>query len=146
MSTTAGDLASRPAATCRSADTVEQVARVMSERNVGSVVVVDDDRRPIGMITDRDLVLRVLSQGRDGSLGVAEAMTREVATVTESASPLDAARQMMVRSCRRLPVVSDDTGRVVGVISADDVLNRASEEVDAITHCLAPRRRQLLTR
>jgi signal-transduction protein with cAMP-binding, CBS, and nucleotidyltransferase domain len=146
MALTSADLAHRPAATCASSATVEQAARIMAERNVGSVVVVDDDRQPVGIVTDRDLVIRSLAAGDEPGKAVRDVMTHELASVAESSSPLDAARQMALRGCRRLPVVSDDTGRVIGVVAADDLLEGATEQIEAISRCLAPMRRGLVVR
>jgi CBS domain-containing protein len=144
MTLLVGDLASRPPATCRPHDTVQSAARIMAQRNVGSVVVVDDDRCAVGMLTDRDLVLRVVAPGHALDTPVVAVMSTDVVTIPDTATVLDAARQMMSRSCRRLPVVDEATGHVRGVISADDVLNRTGEEIDAINHCLAPMRRHLV--
>jgi signal-transduction protein with cAMP-binding, CBS, and nucleotidyltransferase domain len=132
MASNSGDLASHPPVVCRSQDSVASVARVMVAHDVGCVVVVDEDERPIGIVTDRDLAVRVLARGLPGATEVASVMTHGVATVAQSASPMVAARQMALRGCRRLPVVSDAYGHVVGVVSADDLLREDSEELDAI--------------
>ena len=135
MAAIAAELASRPAVVCQPAETVESVARTMIEAKVGCVVVIDDAERPIGIVTDRDLAVRVLAQGLPASTPVADVMTFDVVTVTESAGPLDAARQMEARECRRLPVLSDGYGHVMGVVSADDLLRLDTAEMDAIVRC-----------
>lgn len=108
---------------------VAEVARVMRTEDVGSLPIVTDADRVVGMVTDRDLVLRVLAKDLDPhKTVVADACTEdpEVATASES---LDAALQRMAqKQVRRLPVV-DDGGRLVGILAQADVArtSQASE-------------------
>ncbi len=119
-----GQLCSRPPVVCDQDEPIRQVARLMLEHDVGAVVIVDADDRPVGIVTDRDLSLRSLARGLDPTGSVASVMTTSAVTVGEHVDALDAARHMGTRHCRRLPVVDDD-GRVVGVISADDLTGRS---------------------
>jgi signal-transduction protein with cAMP-binding, CBS, and nucleotidyltransferase domain len=130
-----GEFASRPAIACPAPTPLVQVARIMHERNVGAVVVIDHDRHAVGIVTDRDLALRGLARGLLPDAPVDEVMSHEVVAVGERADALDAARQMAIRGCRRLPVVSED-GVVVGMVTADDLLERAGEEVDPVVRAL----------
>ncbi len=68
-------------------------------------------------------------------------MSHEVASIIESAALVDAARQMGLRRCRRLPVLDDD-GRIVGVISTDDLLEQADDEFAGVVRAVGPQRRQ----
>ena len=120
-----GELCSRPAVVCEGADEIGRVAHLMLEHDVGSVVVVDPDLRPVGMVTDRDLSLRSLTHGLGPQAPVSRVMSPVAVTVAEWVDTWDAARQMGERGCRRLPVI-DDQGRVVGVISADDLTGRST--------------------
>lgn len=103
-------------------------ARRMRDRNVGSLVVVDRERHPFGLITDRDLTMRVLAEGRDPNQTlVSEVMTRLPHTVREEAPIEEALGLMRSGAFRRLPVVDQDR-RLVGVLCLDDVLGLLAEE------------------
>jgi len=109
-------------------ESAQAAAQRMATRNVGTLVVVDSDRRPIGILTDRDLALTVVAMGRDArKVHVREVMTRGVATVTET-TPIEMALELMRRrGVRRLPVVGEDKA-LVGILSVDDVLSLLIDE------------------
>jgi CBS domain-containing protein len=111
---------------------VRAVAQRMREANVGTVVVQDERGRPAGILTDRDLALRVIAEDKDPRMTpVLEVMTSVPKSVTEDTA-IDAALAMMrAEKCRRLPVVGRD-GRLVGVLSLDDVLELLAEEFGTI--------------
>jgi CBS domain-containing protein len=88
--------------------------------------VVDDEGRVAGVVTDRDIALRAVGRELSPDTEVGAIMSREVASVSLTADIGTAARQMATRACRRLPVV-DDRGRVVAVVSADDLYRVGSE-------------------
>jgi CBS domain-containing protein len=118
----------------RSVDSAEMsetailAARRMRDRNVGSLVVVDRERHPLGLITDRDLAVRVLAEGRDATQTlISEVMTRLPHTVREETPIEEALGLMRSGACRRLPVVDQDR-RLVGVLCLDDVLDLLAEE------------------
>ncbi|MET9338916.1 CBS domain-containing protein [Nonomuraea sp. NPDC003804] len=115
------------------------VARQMDHSGVGSVVV-SDGQEVIGIVTDRDLVLRVLGQGGDGQAQVRQVMTRDPATVRPD-DDLDVAVEMFRRSAfRRLPVV--EAGTVIGLLSVDDLLLRVNQ---LTADLLRPLARQIST-
>jgi CBS domain-containing protein len=100
---------------------VVDVADAMDEHSVGSVVVVDDAGRPIGIVTDRDLVRRVVAAGRDpGKTTARDVMTRDPVTISRGEPLSSLIEKARVHRIRRLPVV--DGGRLVSLISLDDVL------------------------
>lgn len=108
---------------CTLHDPVETAARLMAEHDCGAVPVVDDplNRRPVGMITDRDIVLRLVVAGRAvANCQVREAMTPDPVTLHSSATFVDCARVMWERRVRRV-VVLDDRGRVVGMVTDGDL-------------------------
>jgi CBS domain-containing protein len=113
-------------------ESVQVAANRMNARNVGTLVVIDEDKRPIGILTDRDLAVRVVGKGLDpGATAVSAIMSPAPDTVTEN-SAIEAAISTMRRlSHRRLPVVDDD-GHLVGLISLDDILDLLSEEFTEI--------------
>ena len=113
-------------------EAVRVAADRMRQRNVGTLVVLDAEKRPLGIITDRDLVTRVLAEDRDplGTL-VRDVMTEVPRTIEESASLSTALHLMSIGTFRRIPVV-DDEGRLVGLIGLDDVLHLLAEEMTEV--------------
>jgi len=111
-------------------------AQRMHSRNVGWLVVVSNEQRPVGLLTDRDLVVRVIAECRDPHKTlVGQVMTQLPQTVREEATIEDALRLMRCGPYRRLPVVGAD-GRLVGVLSLDDVLDLLAEEFGDIGRLL----------
>jgi len=136
----------RDVATVRPSDALLDVARVMRDRHVGDVVVVGDGegRRPIGILTDRDIVVGIVAVTPDKleMLRVEDVMNRELATVKSSAA-LDAAlRTMRERGVRRLPVVGAD-GRLAGIVTFDDLVAALARELgDLATVVVRERQRE----
>jgi signal-transduction protein with cAMP-binding, CBS, and nucleotidyltransferase domain len=132
-----GDICTRKVVYCERDTRVPQVAQLMRNHNAGDVIVVDPARgegkvRPVGVVTDRDLVLEVLAQGvAPDALTAGELMHEGVSTAGENESVYDAVWQMRSRNVRRLPVV-DDEGYLVGLLSFDDVIGFLSQEMAQI--------------
>ncbi len=111
---------------------IVEVARIMREQHVGSVVVVDERGAPCGIVTDRDLVVEVLAMEADtGSLRVADIMSPNPVTVSEDMDMDDALASMRMAGVRRAPVV-DDEGLLSGLVSVDDMLVQMSSELNDI--------------
>jgi CBS domain-containing protein len=123
-----GRICQREVDLAEASESVRDAARRLRHRGVGSLVVVDAERRPVGIVTDRDLVLRVLAEGKDiDETTVREVMTTEVESV-EDATPIETALALMRSgTVRRLPVVDRD-GRLTGLVSVDDILLLLVEE------------------
>jgi CBS domain-containing protein len=121
------------------ADSVLEAARVMRESDVGTVVVLGGGRRPVGILTDRDVMIRCVAEGLDpAATPVREVMTGPVSGVNESMPIEDALQHMAGLHTRRLIVV-DAEGGLVGILALDDVLELLSEEVASIGRLLAHR-------
>jgi CBS domain-containing protein len=117
-------------------ETVWQAAERMHQRAVGTLVVIDGDKKPVGIVTDRDLVERVLAKLLDpGATNVGQVMTRAPETVSEQDAIEHAITVMRRERCRRLPVV-DDNGQLVGLLSLDDVLQLLAEELTSVGQLL----------
>jgi len=117
-------------------DSVQLAARRMLDRNVGSLVVVNEDHEPIGIVTDRDLTLRVLAEGLEpATLTVGQVMSRGVHVVNETTPIEDVLRVMRSGPYRRIPVV-DASGRLVGLVTLDDILDLIAEEFNSIGRLL----------
>jgi CBS domain-containing protein len=100
-------------------------ARLMADRKVGSVAVREGGKL-IGLVTERDLVSRVLARGDSGSMPIGEAMRVDVPNITSGASEAECANQMRDHFTRHLLVV--DEGRVVGIVSMRDVIQLMLDE------------------
>jgi CBS domain-containing protein len=121
------------------ADTQESVwkaAERMLQRNVGTLVILDSREQPLGIITDRDLVTRVMAANKNPhTTTVGEIMTIDPATIRENTSIEVALGRMQGGVCRRMLVVDED-GRLVGVLSLDDVMLLLGEEMSEIVRLL----------
>jgi CBS domain-containing protein len=129
-----GKICSRVLATASPDETVRAAARRMAEYEVGDLVVLDVDRhtRAIGMVTDRDIVLRCVAAKLDpDQTRVADVMTAPAQAVAETTS-IEGALSLMAKTGTRRLVVTGDGERVVGIVSLDDVLQLLSEEAGAI--------------
>jgi CBS domain-containing protein len=116
--------------TCTSRATVTEAARLMRDHHVGAVIVVDD-KRPVGIVTDRDLTIEVLASSLAGETAVKDVMTPDPACVHDEAGLADAAQLMREHGVRRLPVVTSD-GELFGVITLDDILSLLGEELASL--------------
>lgn len=109
-----------------------EAARLMREHHVGSLVVVDETgagRVPVGMITDRDIVVAAVAKEVDPrTVTAGEIMGPELMVARETDSELDVLRTMRRRGIRRMPVV-DGAGWLVGLITLDDLLGLLAEEL-----------------
>lgn len=112
-------------ATAQPDSTLEEVASMMKSEDTGAIPVLDEDEL-VGIITDRDIVLRCIAEGRDATeTNVEDILSEDLVTIEPDADVELAARLMSERQIRRLPVVED--GMLVGVISLGDI---AVKEVD----------------
>jgi CBS domain-containing protein len=109
--------------TCSSDDSVLDAVMRMAEKNYGSVVVVDGDRRVIGMMTERDIFRRVVAERRDPTTTrVADVMTRELRLARADDEMLDWLRIMSNERFRRLPIVDGD-GRLISIMTQGDFVS-----------------------
>jgi CBS domain-containing protein len=100
----------------------------MNSRNVGTLVVLDEEKHPIGIVTDRDLAIRVVGKGLDpGSTPVGSLMTQLPEVVNEDTA-IEAALGTMRRGPHRRVLVVNDQRELVGLLSLDDILELLSEE------------------
>jgi CBS domain-containing protein len=105
---------------------VVEAARLMRDEDVGSVPIVEGDKLA-GTVTDRDIAIRVVAEGKDpSSVTVGEIASRELVTVDPKQHLDDALRLMARHQVRRLPVVEED-GTLVGIVAQKDVAMNASE-------------------
>lgn len=123
----AGNFCARFVDTAHAKETVLVAARRMHDRNVGSLVVVNDHQRPIGIVTDRDLTVRSLAKSLDPARTLlADVMTGHPKVASQSASLTECVGIMRNGPFRRLPIV-DESGELFGVLTLDDVLENLAD-------------------
>lgn len=129
-----GDVMSADVETISPDATIEEAAQQMRDGDFGVVPVVDGENL-IGIITDRDIVVRAIAEGRGLGTPVEEAMSEGVICVREDDSVEEAARVMSDNQIRRLPVV-DDGGALVGIVSLGDLAVESSDR-EAVDEALS---------
>ena len=123
------DVARTAVVTATTDQTAGNLATLMKEENVGCVVIEADDE-PIGIVTDRDLVVTVLeSRSKPSEVTAGEIMTETPVTVDVDTGILKATESMYEASVRRMPIV-DENDKVAGIITMDDLLVLLTDELD----------------
>jgi CBS domain-containing protein len=116
-------------------ETVLEAAQIMRRHHVGDVVVVEERggrRVPVGIVTDRDLVLEVMAPQIDpATITVRDILTTDLVTIKKDAGLFEAIEYMHAKGVRRLPVV-DDNGGLIGILTLDDLIELLSDEMTAL--------------
>jgi CBS domain-containing protein len=123
------DVMTKTPVSCLTSDSVMKVAQLMGRDNIGSLLVIDSEetQKLIGIVTDRDLALKVLSEGRDAkSTKVETVMTRNVVTCHPEDDLQKALDAMAQHQLRRMPVVDNDN-RILGIIAQADIATRLDQ-------------------
>lgn len=138
-----GELCSREVVFVTRETGLVEAARLMREHHVGSLVVCSEQfsqRVPVGMLTDRDIVVGVVAKEVDAkTLTVGDVMSTGALVVRERDGVPDALRMMREKGVRRVPVVTD-TGGLVGILAIDDILELVAEEMDGFVRTLRSER------
>jgi len=122
---TVKDLMTKNVVTIDANKTVVEAAALMSEKDIGDLIVMDDNT-PVGIVTERDFVRRVLAEGKSTDSKVSEVMTRPLKVIDPEAPIKEAARRMVNKRIRRLPVIKDN--KLVGIITAADFARHLSKK------------------
>jgi CBS domain-containing protein len=134
------DVASHKVITVERDTTLARCARLMHDEHVGSVVVVDRSRtqeRPVGIVTDRDIVLEAVAHSLDpATMTAADIMVTSLGTVREEDDVIDALARMRENGVRRLPVTTGD-GRLAGIVALDDLVRVLAEQLTGVASVLA---------
>lgn len=117
-------------------ETVLEAAQIMRRHHVGDVVVVVEERGgrrvPVGIVTDRDLVLEVMAPQLDpATIAVRDILTADLVTIRKDAGLFEAIEYMHAKGVRRLPVV-DDNGGLIGILTLDDLIELLADEMTAL--------------
>ncbi len=137
-----GDICKRIVVVAKRSTALNDVAQLMRKNHVGSVVIVEDAdaRRPIGIVTDRDLVVEVIAPGLDpNKVTAGDVMTSAPAVARKDDDALWSLKTMRDRGIRRLPVV-DDAGALVGIVSLDDLVEHVGVALGDIVQALGTER------
>ena len=126
MAQTVRDVMAQQLHTCPASGPVREAAKVMREHDIGDVIVLSDDGSVEGIVTDRDIAVRVIAEGRDpSSTTVGDVCSSDLETISPTDDVERAASIMRDRGVRRLPVT--EGGRAVGVISIGDLAIEVDE-------------------
>lgn len=120
------EIMTRSVKTATRAMSLQEVAALMRDGDMGSIPVVEDGKL-VGIVTDRDIVVRGVADGRDTATPIGEVMTAEVFSVRENDFVFEAIRLMGDRQVRRVPIVND-AGELVGIIAMADVALESEDE------------------
>ena len=129
-----GNMMTRKPITVDPGDSLAKAATLMEQENVGAIVITERGK-PTGIVTDRDLAFATCVRGLTPNNAIVTVMTHPVSTIREDEGVLDATRQMMEQSVRRLPIVDED-GKLVGLVSADDLVPLLSRELHNIAESI----------
>lgn len=139
------DIYTPDAACCGGETRVLEAARLMRQKHVGDLVVVDDpkdERIPLGMVTDRDIVVEVLGNGLDPATTTLASVMRKPAVIAgESEDTADVLERMRAHGVRRMPVVNEDGG-LIGIVTLDDLMGVVVDEAAALLQIIAKGRKK----
>jgi CBS domain-containing protein len=129
---TVGNICNRDVVFIHRGASVPEAARLMREYHVGDIVVVSEKsgkRVPVGIVTDRDIVLEVIAEGVNiHDVCVGDIMSGELVTARESDGVLETIKMMRARGVRRLPVINEDN-ELAGILTVDDLIDLFSEQI-----------------
>ena len=128
----ARDIMTRKPDCCTREQTARDAAQVMRDRDCGCVPIVDDAGRVVGIVTDRDLTVRAIAAGKDGSTRLGDLMTASAECCGQDDDLRDVEQKMAELQVRRIPIV-DAGGRCLGIISQADIARAASTDDGVVT-------------
>lgn len=123
------DYCTRDPITAGPGETVREAAKRMAKRGVGAIVVTDDEDRPVGMVTDRDIVQKVLRRRRDPDrTSLEQIMSIDVVSIWDQL-PISRAFNRMRQEAVRRVLATDDNGKISGILTFDDALPLIAAEL-----------------
>lgn len=136
----AADVCTCNVVTAKRDTSITEAAIIMRNQHVGCLVVIegsDDHPTPVGIITDRDIVIEVIAENVTlEKVTVGDIMSHSLLRINAEESILDTAQRLRAKGVRRAPLI-DHRGELVGIIAMDDILNLLSEELCMLSHLTA---------
>ena len=127
-----GEVCNREVVVIGKKDSIREAAKLMRSFHVGNLVVVeerDNERFPVGILTDRDIVIELLAKDIDpGAVDIGDAMSYELVMARDEEDIRDAIKRMKSKGVRRVPVVNKN-GVLVGILAMDDLIDIFAEEL-----------------
>jgi CBS domain-containing protein len=131
-----GGIATLEAVHCKRETSVLEAALLMRKHHVGDLVIVDEingELMPVGILTDRDIVVSLVAEGLDSkSIEAGDIMSAELLAASEDADVHETIERMRVKGVRRMPVI-DGSGRLLGIVSVDDLMQFLAEEMTELS-------------
>lgn len=134
-----GDICKREVVFSHRNHTVREAALLMREYHVGDLVVVEENgkRKPVGIVTDRDIAISIVALGLDPDvITVGDIMGPELVTMRENQGVFETIQQMRFKGVRRLPIVGED-GALVGIVAVDDLVALFADELSELSKVIA---------
>lgn len=126
------DAMSSPVITVKESDNIVKVAKLMNKHKIGCIIVLDKKDNPVGIITERDIVERVVAKNLAPSkIKASKVMSKPIATIDSSTSITEAAKKMKKMNIRRLAVM--DSGKLVGILTSKDIADIAPILIDVVS-------------
>lgn len=142
---TIGEICNRDTVFIKREGSIGEAARIMRENHLGDLIVVEEKgirRLPVGMLTDRDLVIEILAKGIDpATVTVGDIMNSDLLTTQEGDDTYQTMQRMRTKGVRRLPVV-DAGGSLVGIVTINDFLDLLSSELTALARAVTQEQRR----
>ncbi len=140
-----GEFCSREVVVVGKEEPIQEAARLMRRYHVGNVVVVEErveGRLPVGILTDRDIVVELVAAGIGlDAVSIGDVMSFELLTVREEEELNDTIRRMQAEGVRRVPVVNG-AGALVGILALDDILELVAEELSGLVRVITREQRK----
>ena len=134
------ELCTPDVASCTAEISALHAARLMRDHHVGDLVILDEngeDGTPIGIVTDRDIVVEVLARDRDPATVTLREIMRVPLVIARASEEVEQAlERMRAHGVRRVPMLDDD-GKLAGIVSLDDLLRRLAADAAALTEVIA---------
>lgn len=135
-----GEICTREVVCANTETTVAAAAKLMRQYHIGDVIVTRDEngrRMPLGIVTDRDIVLGVVApELSPATLTVGDIMGTELITAPETEDVFDAVQRMRNKGVRRMPIVQED-GSLAGILSIDDIIEILAEEMTQLARLIS---------
>lgn len=142
---TIGEICNRETVFVARDSSINEAARIMREKHIGDLVVVEEKgvrRIPVGIVTDRDLVIEILAKDANpASLTIGDIMNTDLLTAQENDDTYLTMQRMRTKGVRRLPVV-DTGGTLVGIVTIDDFLDLLASELTSLSRLISNEQRR----